>query len=467
MSLKNLRDKLGSSEGLEVPSGDRWEKRRPHWSGGRRRGRMIVPLLLVVASLVVAPVAVDYWMNSGKIYPGVSVGGVSLGDKTPEEAQRILQEHTGGLEEIVLTGPEKFTLSSERLGVGLDVRSSADWAYTVGRQGSIFKRASDRIRATWGTVPIPLAVDYDRERLRDGLADIFRALTVEPVEARFEVNGNEISVTESRTGQEVDEEKLLDDIEAGLPEGQREYELSVVTDKPNLTTSEAEELKPTTLLGTYRTDYRETSDKSPGRVENLRIASGAIDGAFLAPGEVFSLTALAAPLSYNETKVIIEGKEEKADGGGLCQVSSTLYMAANYAGLEIIERHPHAAQLPYIRPGFDATVWFGDSQSHPLDMKFKNDTDGYLLLREYLADDGYIYAEIWGRPTGEEVEMNSEPEYVGPDYSKWTTYKKVKENGKVVFDDVFHKDVYEPLVDEKGKVIRPDSEEAKPAPVNP
>ena len=142
-------------------------------------------------------------------------------------------------------------------------------------------------------------------------------------------------------------------------------------------------------------------------------------------------------------------------------------MAANYAGLEIVERHPHYAQLPYIRPGFDATVWFGDSQSQPLDMKFKNDTDGYLLIREYVAEDGFIYAEIWGRPTGEEVEMDSKPTYLGSDYSKWTTYKKVKENGEVVFDDVFHKDVYMPLVDEKGKTIRPNSEEAKPAPINP
>jgi vancomycin resistance protein YoaR len=467
MPLKNLRGMLGSGEGLKNPSANNLKKGRFRWTGGQRRGKMIIPLLLVVCVLVLALVAVDYWMNYGKIYPGVSAGGISLGGKTPEEAQRIIQERTGGLEEIVLTGPEKFTFSSEQLDVGLDVRSSADRAYAVGRQGNILERTSDRIRATWGTVPIPLAVDYDRERLRDGLSGVFQALTVETVEAGFEVNGNEVSVTESRTGQEVDEEKLLNDIEAGLPEGQREYELAVVTDEPSLTTAEAEELKPTTLLGTYRTDYRETSDKSPERVENLRIASGAIDGAFLAPGEVFSITELTAPLSYNETKVIIEGKEEKADGGGLCQVSSTLYMAANYAGLEIIERHPHAAQLPYIRPGLDATVWFGDSQSQPLDMKFKNDTDGYLLLREYLADDGYIYAEIWGRPTGEEIEMNSEPEYVGPDYSKWVTYKKVKENGKVVFDDVFHKDVYEPLVDEKGKVIRPDSEEAKPAPVNP
>jgi vancomycin resistance protein YoaR len=221
------------------------------------------------------------------------------------------------------------------------------------------------------------------------------------------------------------------------------------------------------LLGKYRTDHRETSDKSRERLENLEIGSGGIDGTLLAPGEVFSANEVLSPLDYNKTKIILEGKEDKADGGGLCQVSSTLYMAANYAGLEIEERHPHHAQLPYIRPGFDATVWFGGPASRPLDMKFKNDTEGYLLLREYVADDGFVYAEIWGQPTGEEVEMSSEPEYVGPDYSKWTTYKKVTENGEVVFDDVFHKDVYYPLVDEKGKTIRPDSEESKPAPANP
>jgi vancomycin resistance protein YoaR len=316
-------------------------------------------------------------------------------------------------------------------------------------------------------VHVPFLVNYERERLRDGLSGVVSALTTEPVEAGFEVDGSEVSVTESQAGQRVDEEKLLNDVEAGLSEGQREYEVPVEIEEPELTTEEAEGLRPTTLLGKYRTDYRETSDKSSERVDNLRIASEAIDGALLAPGEVFSANDILSPLDYNETKVIVEGKEDKADGGGLCQVSSTLYMAANYAGLEIEERHPHHAQLPYIRPGFDATVWFGGPASRPLDMKFKNDTEGYLLLREYVADDGFIYAEIWGQPTGEEVEMSSEPEYVGPDYSKWTTYKKVTENGEVVFDDVFHKDVYYPLVDEKGKTIRPDSEESKPAPANP
>jgi vancomycin resistance protein YoaR len=143
-------------------------------------------------------------------------------------------------------------------------------------------------------------------------------------------------------------------------------------------------------------------------------------------------------------------------------------MATNYAGLEILERHPHATQLPYIRPGMDATVWFGNENGDgALDMKFKNDTSSYILLREWVADDGYIYAEIWGQPTGREVEMDSESTYLGADYSKWETYKKVKEDGKVTFDGLFHKDTYQPYEDEHGKVFPPNSKEVTVAPVNP
>ena len=595
MSLKNPKDRVVGSKGsLEVRGVlDGLSDRRP--GGGRRRSRIILPVLIVCA-LVATLVALNYLGNSGRIYPGVTAGSVDLGGKTPEEARKILEEQTSGLKEVKFTGPQELTFSSDRMAVNFDVWASVDRAYAVGRQGGIFKRIGDRMAASWGTVYVPPVVDYDRrvvqaevermatqldkkpedayvsvqgseaeavesregyavdvaatmanvdqaindltgeaeisgrvlepevltpaaetaaqkakeamsdepvvlagegkewklspkqigqvlsfkpdsgeiqvsldrERLRDALSSVIKDLTVKPVEAGYKLEGGGISVTESKTGKKVEEDKLLDDIEAGLFNGKREYEVPVVADEPKLTTEEAEKLKPTQLLGAYRTNYTLSTDTSSERVENLRIASNAISGKIVAPGEVFSMNEVVSPLDYNKTSVIIEGKEEKADGGGLCQVTSTLYMAANYAGLEIVERHPHATQLPYIRPGMDATVWFGDSRSDDsLDMKFKNDTDGYLLLREWVADDGFIYAEIWGRPTGEEVEMDSKPTYLGSTYSKWTTYKKVKENGKVVFDDVFHKDTYQPFVDEHGKVIPPNSEEAKPAPVNP
>jgi vancomycin resistance protein YoaR len=434
----------------------------------RRWRRIFVPLLLALAIVVALLMVADYWTNYGTIYRGVSAGGVDLGGKTPEEARNILEEQTGRLKEIELTGPEDFTIPSEDVGVNFDIQATVDQAYAVGRQGNILKRIDEGVKGTWGTISVPFVVGYDREQLRGGLSEAFKELTTKPVEAEFEVEDDGVSVTQSKTGQHVDEEKLLDDIEAGLPQGKGEYELPIVTDEPTLTTEEAEKLKPTTRLGQYRTQYTLSSDKSPERVENLAIGSNAINGTFLAPGEVFSMNKVVSPLHYNKTDVIINGKEDKADGGGLCQVTSTLYMAANYAGLNILERHPHATQLPYIRPGLDATVWFGNGNGDDaLDMKFENDTDGYVLLKEWVADDGYIYAEIWGRPNGREVEMDSEPTYQGADYSKWVTYKKVKEDGKVTFDDVFHKDTYQPYVDEKGKVFPPNSKEVTVAPINP
>jgi vancomycin resistance protein YoaR len=587
LSLKQPRDKLDFRGDLDIRtvlddvpgtrSKEAWQRR-------------IVTPVLIICALIAVLVTLDYWFNAGRIYPGVEVGGVSLGYKTHEEARETIENQlAGALREIKLTGPEEITLSSERMGMNLDVRATVDRAYAVGRQGGILERLGDRMEATWDTVRVSPVVDYqrevvhsrienlaaqlnkepedayvsiegseakvvesregyavdvaatlanvdeaindmsgeakiaaevlepvvvtpaaqtaaekaeevmsdepvvlraegeewelspgeigrslsfvpeggelrvglDQERLRKALSVVINDLTVEPVEAGYQLTGNSISVTKSQTGKEVEEKKLFADLEGGLFTGKRDYEVPVLTAEPNLTTEEAEKLKPTDLLGTYRTSYTLSSDKSPARVENLQIASNAISGTILAPGEVFSANEILAPLNYNETKVIVLGKEEKADGGGLCQVSSTLYMAANYAGLEIVERHPHQAQLPYIRPGLDATVWFD-----ALDMKFKNTTDGYLLIQESVGNDGFVYASIYGRPTGKEVEMDSEPEYLGSDYSEWITYKKVTENGKVVEDGVLYKTTYRPLVDEKGKTIPPNDPYLNIAPVN-
>ena len=593
MSLKNPRDRVssGTDFGTRSDLGSFPDSRPKARKGGRSR-RGILGVILVVCAVVAVLVAADYWANAGKIFQGVTVGNVSVGGETPEEARGMVEEHAADeLGEFRFTGgPEEFTLSARDINLNVDAAGTVDRAYAVGREGSILKRIGERMEAAWGTVetspvfdydretvrsriesravranaqprdatvnirgseteivesregytldvadtaanldralgkmsgdvevageavepavltpaaeeaagiaeeamsaPVTLTADgeewefspeeigqslsftprgngelrvgLDREQLRETLSDVYDDLTVEPVEAGFEIRGDEVAVTKSRTGTDIESEELLDTLEAGLFDGKREYEVPVVTTEPELTTAQAEQLKPTELLGTYRTDYTLSSDKSPERVDNLDIASKAISGKFLAPGEVFSVNEILSPLEYNETKVIIEGKEEKADGGGLCQVSSTLYMAANYAGLDIVERHPHDAQLPYIRPGLDATVWFGS-----LDMKFENTTDGYIFLREYVADDGYIYAEIWGKPTGKTVEMDSEPLYLGADYSEWETYQKVTdEDGKVVFDGVLHKDTYMPLIDEKGKTIAPNSEELNIAPAN-
>jgi vancomycin resistance protein YoaR len=207
-----------------------------------------------------------------------------------------------------------------------------------------------------------------------------------------------------------------------------------------------EGLKPTTLLGSYKTNYTLSSDKSEERVENLKLAAGEVRGTFVAPGEIFSMNDTVSDVNYKETHVIINGEETLADGGGLCQITSTLYNAALFAGLEVVERHPHASQLPYIRPGMDATIWFG-----ALDMKFKNTTDGFVLLEEYVSD-GYVYANVYGVPDNVNVEMWSKKLWMTEDASEWVTYYEKTKGGKVVYKDQW-KTEYDALIDDKGEKI--------------
>jgi vancomycin resistance protein YoaR len=285
-------------------------------------------------------------------------------------------------------------------------------------------------------------------RLKNRLAHVYGDLTVTPVEASYDFGSNGgVIVMPSKEGQKIDEDKFIGAIREGLFEGKREYQVPIVVDKPTYTTAELEAMKPTTLQGSYKTNYTLSSDKSEERVQNLELASGEVSGTFVAPGEVFSMNDTVSDVSYKRTHVIINGEETLADGGGLCQVTSTLYNAILFAGLEVVERHPHASQLPYIRPGMDATIWFG-----ALDMKFKNTTDGYILLEEYVSDDGYVYANVYGVPDNVNVEMSSEELWMTEDASEWVTYYERTEGGDVVYEDRW-KTEYDALIDDKGKKI--------------
>ena len=292
-----------------------------------------------------------------------------------------------------------------------------------------------------------LEVSLNRDRLRNRLANVYADLNVDPVEASYDFAADgSVIVAPSKEGQRVEDDKFLGAIQEGLFEDKREYEVPIGVDKPEYTTAELESMKPTTLLGSYRTNYTLSSDKSEERVENLELASGAVSGTFVAPGEVFSMNDTVSGVDYNVTHVIINGQETTEEGGGLCQITSTLYNAALFSGLEIVERHPHASQLPYIRPGMDATIWFG-----ALDMQFKNTTDGFVLLEEYVAD-GYVYANVYGVPDNVTVEMWSEELWMTEDASEWVTYYQRMEGGEVVYEDKWNTE-YDALIDDKGKKI--------------
>ncbi|MCL2574070.1 MAG: VanW family protein [Defluviitaleaceae bacterium] len=107
------------------------------------------------------------------------------------------------------------------------------------------------------------------------------------------------------------------------------------------------------------------------RTTNMVIATNTINGIVLQPDEVFSFNEVIGKTTkekgYKPAKIFVRGKEEQGMGGGICQVSSTLYNAADFAGLEIVERHPHSKKVTYVKEGRDAATSYGG-----VDLKFRN-----------------------------------------------------------------------------------------------
>lgn len=133
-------------------------------------------------------------------------------------------------------------------------------------------------------------------------------------------------------------------------------------------------------------------DYAKGRIHNLRLAAAAINGLTLAPGETFSFNAAVgertAARGYQEATVIINGEHATEHGGGVCQISGTLYQAAKAAGLTVTERHDHHKDVHYLPQGEDAAVDYGS-----LDLKFINNAQTPITLLVSVGN-GKVYAAV-------------------------------------------------------------------------
>ena len=419
-------------------------RRKPRYA--RRRGIALVALAACV--LLAGAVALDAFLGGDEIRRGVSVGAVNVGGMTPGEAREAVERDAAAtFEEISFVSgeaSEEFTVSGEELGVKPNAAAAVDEAYAVGRRGNVFERVSEVSRSYLGGVQVDLEAGYDRGAASGALDRLAGEFDREPQNASFTVTeGGKVEVKPARSGRVLDKEATLANLGTALENMSGRVPLAQgPAPKPEVTTAEVQRYKPEEVIGEYQTDF--LWDSNPNRKHNMKLAAGAVNNTVLAPGETFSFNEHAAELDYKEAKTFSDGGVDIANGGGLCQVSSTLYMAAQYAGLKIVERHPHYAVLPYIKPGFDATVWFGDEYGYGVqDMKFENTTEGHVLIREWVDEKGFLNAQILGQPTGKKVEMRTEKIFEDTTRGiKWVTYKRVTQNGEVLRDGYLYEYTY-------------------------
>jgi vancomycin resistance protein YoaR len=412
------------------------KRKRKKTSYSRRRQIAFVALL---GCLLLAGIVAIYSLAGGdeEINRGVTIGTVDVGGMSRDEARKaVLDDASATFEKISFGTPEEgFTVDGDELGIKVDAASAVDEAYAVGRRGNVFQHLADSSRSYLGGVKVDLDASYDEDVAKSTLEEQADTFDQEPQNASFKVTKDgKVEVEEAKNGRVMDQGETLANLEGALKNMSGHVAIAEGTPpKPEVSTAEVQSYRPKEVIGEYQTDF--LWDSNPNRKYNMRLAAGAVDNTVLKPGEVFSFNDLTKSLEYKEAKTFSNGGVGVANGGGLCQVSSTLYMAANYAGLDIVERHPHYAVLPYIKPGFDATVWFGENGWGAQDMRFENNTDGYIVIREWVDEKGLLNAQILGQPTGKKVEMRTEKIYEDPVKGiKWTTYKKVTEDGKVTRD---------------------------------
>ena len=254
---------------------------------------------------------------------------------------------------------------------------------------------------------VKLEVGLDQGKLRVYVEEIARQIERAPKDAWFdfdEVTGTLTPIVHSREGRTLNVDEAMHWINVQVATANRVVVLPVITIRPKVADEDAPHLGIKELVSEATTSFK---GSSAGRARNIQLAASRFHGLVIPPGEVFSfnehLGEVSAEAGYEESLIIWGDRTRREPGGGICQVSTTVFRAAFWGGYPIVERHPHTFRVSWYEPpvGFDATVY-----PPWVDFKFQNDTPYHLLIEtETDMAAGTVTFRFYSTKTGRTVEM--------------------------------------------------------------
>lgn len=334
-----------------------------------------------------------------KIYPGVTVQDVNLGGMTKEEAKNKLNETFNdaiGKKKLPISiGDKQYELIYSDIMPKYDIDAIVEKAYNFGRDNGNFKKYMIIKNGDNKKTEIQLEFSYSEEKLKEYEAKLQKDVTQAAKDASISVDGSNITVKPGIEGKtiklEVLDQELKENINGEI-DSDNKVTVEVETTKPRVTKEALSKIKG--VMGTFSTNY---STSAPGRCNNIEIATKALNGTIVMPGETFSFNDVVGPRTvergYQEAGTYVGNKVEPGIGGGICQVSTTLYRAAMKANLRSAERTNHSMVVGYAQPGLDATVSYGY-----LDYKFKNVYDFPIYIKGTTVGKVVTYT-IYGDPS--------------------------------------------------------------------
>ena len=379
---------------------------------------------------------------------GVSVEGIDVSGLTMDEAlTKVKEEFNGALGIDIIYEENTWTVSFEDILGEADFTTALNKAFEIGHTGGTEEeRAAEAQQAKENPVDIAITYKCDSVLLREQLTKISDEFNAE---------------REDKIGFDID--KTAEKVVNALSNGELEPVEFELTEE-----EKAEQEK--TLIGTYSTSY---SNDDANRNENLRVACEKINGTVLQPGDIFDMNEALGPQTYENgyraAGVIENGKIVSALGGGVCQVTTTIYNAAILAELEIVERYNHSLMVGYVPIGLDAAV-AGTYKN----LRFKNDTDHPVYIETYLENNKVVcniygyeihdpghrveFESVWvstiGKPAAKVTEDPNMYEdervvtYNGKTGAKIDTYKLVYEGDQLVSKEWFSSSTYVATADE-------------------
>jgi vancomycin resistance protein YoaR len=312
-------------------------------------------------------------MVTNKIYHGITIGNIPLGGLTPQEAEDRLNSSFQALSnQPVITLEHQGTtwpIRVQDIDLRIDASALAKQAFSVGRTGNIFYQLKERYLTINRGYHIPLAVAYNNEKLNTIILEIAKSLDRPPQNASLIYDESQISVIPETIGLKLDTKKLSAEISNQLNrELISSMPLPITELPPSIRNPDLSHIDG--LIASYSTQF---NSNDMNRSQNILLAAKSIQGTLVKAGEEFSFNNNVGPRlaqnGYKEAPVFIEGKLVPDFGGGVCQVSSTLYNAVLLADMAIVERTPHFRPPVYVPLGQDATV-----ADNLLDFRFKNST---------------------------------------------------------------------------------------------
>ena len=330
--------------------------------------------------------------NKSKIYNNIYIENIDMSGLTKEEAIDKLKESIYCNKEINFLYDEHiYPLNFDFIELNYNIEDTVEKAFNIGRNKNIVDNTKTKINLKLGyKINFRLEPQYNNEKIDEYIEILCSQINKEPVDATINIEQDNIKVTDEVIGIKINKDTIRETIIDKIDELDfDETSIPINIIKPKYTYENLSKIN--SVLGSYKTKFNLSNYN---RSNNIYIATNKTNNILLNNNEEFSFNNIIGQRSeqagFKEAPVIINGEMQSGLGGGICQVSSTIYNAVLYSGLEITEARNHSIPSSYIEKGRDATVSYG-----AVDLKFRNNYQYPILIQNKVINDT-IVTTIYG-----------------------------------------------------------------------